>query len=138
MGKRRSSTIKAPSRTKKRACRRETSFDVNTTSQPSSRTICLTTGTTGVNFSVTATGASSFQWQISTDNITFANVTTGSGGTTNSYTYTATSGESTKYFRVIVSSASCSVTSNVATLTLACFPDLEMTTDSDSPTMAPA
>lgn len=103
------------------------------TSQPSSKTICLPAGTQGVNFAVTATGATSFQWQMSTDNITFNNVVVGTGGTTNSYTYTATAGETTKYFRVIVSSASCSVTSNVATLTLACFPDLEMTTDSDSP-----
>jgi len=104
------------------------------TTQPSSKTICLGAGSTPVNYSVTASGTGlSYQWQISTDNITFNNVTTGSGGTTNSYTYTANAGESQKFFRVIVSSASCSTTSNTVTLTLACAPDLEMTTDSDSP-----
>jgi len=103
------------------------------TAQPSSKTICLPSGNQNVNYSVTATGATSFQWQISTDGISFSNVSTGSGGTTASYTYPATAGESMKYFRVLVSSASCSVTSNTATLTLNCTPDLEMTTDSDSP-----
>ena len=102
------------------------------TTQPSSKTICLPSGTQGVNYSVTASGTGlTYQWQISTDNITFSNVA--SGGTSSSFTYTATAGESQKFFRVIVSSASCSTTSNTVTLTLACAPDLEMTTDSDSP-----
>jgi uncharacterized repeat protein (TIGR01451 family)/fimbrial isopeptide formation D2 family protein len=102
------------------------------TTQPSSRTVC---GSQNVNFTVTASNATGFQWQISTNGgASWANVSTGSGGTTNSYTYPATApGDAGHQFRVLVSGAGCTTTSTSATLSFACAPDLEMTTNSDSP-----
>ncbi len=101
------------------------------TAQPQSKTIC---GAQNVVFSVTATGATTFQWQISTNGgSTFNNVSSGSGGTTNSYTFPAVAGSNGNQFRVLLTGSSCSVTSSVATLTVSCAPDLEMTTDSDAP-----
>jgi uncharacterized repeat protein (TIGR01451 family) len=107
-------------------------------SQPSSTSICSVPAT--VNFAVNAIVGASYQWKISTDGgATFNNVSTGTGGTTNSYNYPATSADqppaTPRKFLVVVTLNGCSVTSSVATLTAnpTCFPDLEMTTDSDSP-----
>ncbi|HEV2722845.1 MAG TPA: C25 family cysteine peptidase [Thermoanaerobaculia bacterium] len=103
------------------------------TGQPSSRTICTVPGS--VTFSATASGADAstpYQWQISTDNgSTFSNI---SGANSASYTFTAVAGDDGKQYRVIAFNASgCSVTSNAATLHVSCNPDLELTTNSDSP-----
>ncbi len=103
------------------------------TAQPQSKTICIPPNQ-NVVFSVTSTGATTFQWQISTNGgSTWSNVSTGSGGTTNSYTFPAVAASTGDQFRVLLTGASCSVTSSVATLTVSCAPDLEMTTDSDAP-----
>jgi uncharacterized repeat protein (TIGR01451 family) len=101
------------------------------TAQPQSKTIC---GNQNVVFSVTASGTTSFQWQISTNSgASWANVSSGSGGTTASYTFPAVLASNGNMFRVLLTGSSCTLTSSVATLTVACSPDLEMTTDSDSP-----
>src|SRR6185436_11683537 len=53
---------------------------------------------------------------------------------TASYTYPATApGDDGYKFRVLVTGAGCTATSNVVTLSFLCAPDLEMTTNSDSP-----
>jgi uncharacterized repeat protein (TIGR01451 family)/fimbrial isopeptide formation D2 family protein len=102
------------------------------TAQPQSKTICIPPNQ-NVVFSVTATNASTYQWQIDTG-AGFNNVSTGSGGTTASYTFPAVAGSNGNKFRVIITgNGGCSVTSNTATLTVSCAPDLEMTTDSDAP-----
>jgi uncharacterized repeat protein (TIGR01451 family)/fimbrial isopeptide formation D2 family protein len=103
------------------------------TAQPQSKTVCILPNQ-NVVFSVTSTGATTFQWQISTNGGTsWANVSTGSGGTTNSYTFPAVAASNGNMFRLNLTGGSCSLTSSVATLTVSCAPDLEMTTDSDSP-----
>jgi autotransporter-associated beta strand protein len=78
------------------------------------------------NFSLTATGSSrTYQWQVSTDNgANWSAVTTGTGGTTASYTTAATTTIQSGYqYRCIVSVAcdSSSITSSVVTLTVNCF-----------------
>jgi uncharacterized repeat protein (TIGR01451 family) len=103
------------------------------TAQPQSKTVCIPPNQ-NVGFSVTATGATTFQWQISTDGgTTFTNVTTGTGGTTASYSFPATGTSNGNKFRVVLTGNGCQTISSVATLTVSCAPDLEMTTDSDSP-----
>ncbi|MCW3170755.1 hypothetical protein OMO38_19670, partial [Chryseobacterium sp. 09-1422] len=88
----------------------------------------LNAGTAGANQTInsgsspaalTLTGSSGvIQWQVSTDNITFANVA--SGGTTASYspgTLTVT-----RYYRAIITSVGgCTATSNVVTITVNAF-----------------
>ena len=72
-------------------------------------------------FSVVATGTSlSYQWQRSNDGgATWSNVTSGSGATTASYTTAATAAaDNNARFRVVISNAAGSVTSNPATLTV--------------------
>ena len=78
------------------------------------------------NFTVAATiepigGTITYQWQRSTDGGTvFANVATGTGGTTASYTTEATSAgmNGYKYRCIVGASGAPNVTSNVATLTV--------------------
>ncbi|MFM2293620.1 MAG: hypothetical protein RLZZ350_33 [Verrucomicrobiota bacterium] len=75
------------------------------------------------NFSITATGSvPTYQWQVSTDNgANWNNVSTGTGGTTASYTTaTLAAGDNGSQFRAIanVSCNSSSATSGVATLTV--------------------
>ncbi len=80
-------------------------------SQPTGSTIC-NGGTYGL--SVAASGGATYQWQSSTDNVTFANI---SSATSANYTTPALS--ATAYYRVIVSVSGCaSVTSNAATVTV--------------------
>jgi len=105
------------------------------TAQPVDRTIC---SNANIVFSVTATGASTFQWQVSTNGgSVWANVTTGTGGTTANYTYTPnTAVDNGKMFRVVVTGASgCSVISDPATIIVSgsCVPDLVVSTDTDTP-----
>ena len=101
--------------------------------QPSSQTICTVPGS--VTFSATVSGADAatpYQWQISIDGgSTFSNI---GGANSSSYTFTAVAADDGKQYRVIAFNASgCSVTSNAATLHVSCNPDLELTTNSDSP-----
>ncbi|KQS89852.1 hypothetical protein [Chryseobacterium sp. Leaf394] len=81
------------------------------TSQPSGANYCQNTTATAV--SVTATGATSYQWYRNTVNST-------SGGTavgTNSASYTpVTTATGTFYYYVVVGNGTCSVTSNTATV----------------------
>ncbi len=74
-------------------------------------------------FRVVATGspAPTYQWEVSTDGTTWANVTP--GGTAATYTTVATVAGSTNHYRVIVSNTSGSpVTSTPATLTVTTAP----------------
>jgi hypothetical protein len=87
-------------------------------SHPTNVTIC-----SGLNtvLSVTASAATSYQWQTaSTITGTYTNVSGGSGGT--SASYTTPNLTSTTYYKVIVTNASGSVTSNIATVTVTPIP----------------
>ena len=90
------------------------------TTQPTDQTVC--NGTTAT-FTAAATGTGvTYQWQQSAS-LTgpFANVTTGTGGTTASYTTPVTTpAMNNTYYRVIAATTSCvgSVTSNVVKLTV--------------------
>lgn len=78
------------------------------TKQPSNQSVI--TGTTGVSISVTATGNSlSYQWQSSTNNSTFSNI---SGATASSYAY-PTSSAGTKYYRCVVTNTVNGYTSSL-------------------------
>lgn len=78
------------------------------TTQPSNQSVI--TGTTGVSISVTATGNSlSYQWQSSTNNSTFSNI---SGATASSYAY-PTSSAGTKYYRCVVTNTVNGYTSSL-------------------------
>jgi len=66
--------------------------------------------------SVTATNATSYQWQVSSDGSSWANVSTGSGGTTDTYTFTSTAA-GILYYRCVVSNAFVSINSDTTTLT---------------------
>lgn len=73
-------------------------------------------GATPTQLQVAATGdALTYQWQSSTDNTTFANI---SNATSNTYT-PPTDKAGTTYYHCIVSSGSCSETSATATITIA-------------------
>jgi hypothetical protein len=77
----------------------------------SNQTIAYSTAPTAL----TLTGSSGdIQWQVSTDNITFANVA--SGGTATSYSPGILT--ATRYYRAVVTSGSCTSTSNVLTITV--------------------
>ena len=94
--------------------------EASITSQPSS--ISVTTGATGA-FSVVATGlpTPTYQWQRSNDSgSTWANVASGTGGTTASYSTAATAlADSGSQFRVLVTNGIGTVkTSSVGTLTV--------------------
>ncbi|MEZ4959761.1 MAG: RICIN domain-containing protein [Saprospiraceae bacterium] len=92
------------------------------TAQPTGTTIC--SGGTA-SLSVTATGGTpslGYQWQSSTDNVTFANI---AGATSSSYTSPALA--TTAYYRVVVSATGngCgSVTSSSATVTVVADPTI--------------
>lgn len=88
------------------------------TGQPSSTAVCV--GATAT-FTGNATGSSlTYQWQVSTNGTTWTNVTTGTGGTTLSYTTPVTTAAMNGYqYRLNV--FSCTPTplvTNVATLTV--------------------
>lgn len=89
------------------------------TGQPANAAVCV--GATAT-FTATATGSSlTYQWQVSTDNgVTWNNVTTGTGGTTLSYTTPVTTFAMNGYrYRLNVFSCSPTpITSNVVTLTV--------------------
>jgi hypothetical protein len=88
------------------------------TSQPANATICAGTNTT---FSIVATGASTYKWQVSTDGgNTYTDVAAAapySGNTTSTLTITnATAGLTNNKYRVIINIATCAVTSAAGTL----------------------
>ncbi|HEV8432004.1 MAG TPA: C25 family cysteine peptidase, partial [Thermoanaerobaculia bacterium] len=107
------------------------------TTQPQDQSNCTSST---ITFSVTATGSGlSYQWQQSTNGgSTWTNVSsacTPSGSATACYSFTGGAAQTGNEYRVTITSASCSVTSNAATFTTnQCNPDLTMTTDSVSPT----
>lgn len=108
------------------------------TVQPANQTV--TAPATG-SFSVTATGTSlTYQWQVSSDGgSTWANVSTGSGGTTSTYTTAATVlGDSGKKYRVIVTGdTSPAATSNgSSTLTVQTVPAVTTQPSNQSVTAA--
>lgn len=73
------------------------------------------------NFTVTATGtALAYQWEVSTDNgVSWANVSSGTGANTASYTTATTEdGMNRNQYRCVVTNSCGSVASNPATLTL--------------------
>lgn len=85
--------------------------------QPSNRTLC---GSTSTTFTISAEGASSYQWQVSSDNSSFSNITNGgdySGATSATLTIANPSTYDGKYYRVVLSSSGCgSTTSSSAVL----------------------
>lgn len=88
------------------------------TSQPVNSTVC-----TGVNtsFSVTATGASTYQWQVNTGSgfVNVTNVAPYSGATSATLTITGAAASMTGYqYQCVLGSCGSPVTSNAATLTI--------------------
>ena len=87
--------------------------------QPNSQTVCAPAAAT---FTVTATGTgNTYQWQVSTTGVggPYTNVTTGTGGTTNSYNTGATTAAVSGYaYHVVVTGQCNTVTSNNVTLTV--------------------
>ena len=80
------------------------------TTQPAAQTVCNGANAT---FNVAATGTGlTYQWQLNN-----TNVTTGTGGTTNSYSVPASAATAGNY-TVIISNGSCATTSTAAALTL--------------------
>ena len=89
------------------------------TTQPANLSVC---GTGTATFSVIATGASTYQWQVSTNNgSSWTNITNGSdysGATTATLSIANRTSNNGNQYRVIVtgSQAGCSTTSSAATL----------------------
>lgn len=85
------------------------------TTPPVSATYPIGATPTPLQVAATGEGTLTYQWQSSTDNATFANI---SNATSNTYT-PPTDKAGTTYYRCIVSSGSCSTTSASATITIA-------------------
>jgi len=101
------------------------------TVQPQDVTICNTPS--NVSFSVTATGTGlTYQWQRNSGS-GWNNETTLCSGTTSTCSFSENGTHGGNQFRVIITGSSCSVTSNAATLTISCNPDLQFTADSGTP-----
>lgn len=97
--------------------------------QPANATV--TSGSTANFASSLPANATAYQWQVNTGS-GWSNVSTGTGGTTNSYTTEPTALAMSGYqYRVIISNGTCSsVTSNPATLTVNnCVPSSSNTLD---------
>jgi hypothetical protein len=95
------------------------------TSQPANKTV---TAPVKASFGVKATGnpAPTYQWQVSTDGgSSWANVTTGTSGTTATYTTASTAlSDHGKRYRVVVTNELASLTSNPATLAVKVLPHI--------------
>ncbi|MFC2106815.1 hypothetical protein ACFLRY_00620, partial [Bacteroidota bacterium] len=88
--------------------------------QPQNTSICSGTTTT---LTVTAVNATSYQWQTSSSYAgTYSYVIGGSGGTTASYTTPSLTANT--YYKVVVTNANGSTTSDVATVTVNASPDV--------------
>lgn len=85
------------------------------TAQPVSATYSVGAPPTSLQVAATGEGTLTYQWQSSTDNTTFADIT---GETSATYTPPADKAGTT-YYRCIVFSGSCSTTSDPATITIA-------------------
>lgn len=85
------------------------------TTQPVSATYPVGATPTQLQVAATGEGTLTYQWQSSTDNTTFADIT---GETSDTYT-PPTDKAGTTYYHCIVSSGSCSATSDAATITIA-------------------
>ncbi len=85
--------------------------------QPVNQVLC---GSSSATFSVNASGATGYQWQVSTDGTSFANIANGgvySGALTNTLSITTPNTNNGKFYRVVVSGAGCpSATSTAAKL----------------------
>jgi hypothetical protein len=92
------------------------------TVQPQPKSLC--SGGSAV-FTVTATGATSYQWQ--ENGVNLANSAIYSGVNTATLSVASSSGLSGKTYRVVVSNAGCSVTSNAALLTVNASPGATVT-----------
>lgn len=86
------------------------------TTQPVSATYSVGAPPTSLQIAATGEGTLTYQWQSSTDNTTFADIT---GETSAIYTPPPTDKAGTTYYHCIVSSGSCSETSATATITIA-------------------
>ena len=72
--------------------------EIKITTHPASTSVCVGAGAT---FSVVASGVNKYQWQVSSDNSNWNNI---SGATASTYTISATtSNDNNKYYRVVVS-----------------------------------
>jgi len=103
---------------------------------PGNQTICQNNS---ANFSVNASNANGYQWQFSSDNVNFSNVSNNtpanasySGQTTSTLTVSGNISGGPYYYRCIVqgTSAACDVNSNAASLTI--------NTESSAPTSVSA
>jgi uncharacterized repeat protein (TIGR01451 family) len=113
------------------------------TTQPTDKTYCWSAGAAvQITLTVTGNAGSTYQWKRSTDGgTTFANAPNaggtndgnGTGATTSTYTYRATSASNGDKFEVVLTNGSCPLTSNIVTITNSCNPDLAAT-NSASPT----
>lgn len=101
----------------------------NIITAPAIAIFCGTANPTTINGSIPSSGNSTFlyQWQSSTDNISFSNI-----NGANAKDYTPGSLSSTVYFRRIAISGGCGLTStsNVVTLTVATLPQVPELTES--------
>ena len=88
------------------------------TTQPSSQTI---TGGQQVTFTAAASGAPTptLQWQVSTDGVSFTNIT---AATSASYSFTASQADSGEEFQAVFTNSAGSATSDPATLTVQTAP----------------
>ena len=72
--------------------------EIKITTHPASTSVCVGAGAT---FSVVASGVDKYQWQVSSDNSNWNNI---SGATASTYTISATTtNDNNKYYRVVVS-----------------------------------
>src|SRR5439155_23515772 len=84
----------------------------------------------------TATGSGlTYQWERSTNGgVSWSNVSSACTGTGSScYSFTSAPADSGNKYRVTITGSGCPVTSNVATFTVSCNPDLQFTADSGTP-----
>ena len=99
------------------------------TVHPTDTTVCPNTLAT---FTVTATDATAYQWQVSTNGGgSWSDVT---GATASTYAFTAVLADHQKRYRVVASRGpGCLVVSDAALLTVNCGPDLQVLVNDDNP-----
>ncbi|MBR5365912.1 MAG: hypothetical protein IK132_06700, partial [Clostridia bacterium] len=88
---------------------------VGITTQPTSKTV---TAGTSVSFKVVATGATSYQWQLSSDGGTTWSNCSSTGYNTDTFTFTAGTAQNGRQYRCQVKNGDVTVTSNSAKLTV--------------------